>query len=180
MTKVKVTDAEKDQEIEVKETQEIQEPTPTRALHPFEEMGLLFNRMEQLFEMFTPRTWLRPRNEWPSWREFTAPFEGWVPRVDVIEQAEEIVVQAELPRVDKKDLDVAITGDRLTIKGIAGHEEKKGDYHCAELPRGAFTRTLLLPVEVNSANAKAAVKDGILEIILPKVTDLKRRTINVV
>ena len=182
MTKMtKVTGAEKGQEIEVKETQEIQKPTPTRALYPFEEMELLFNRMERLFESIMPRSWLRPRDEWPSWREFTAPLEGWLPRVDVIEHDEEIVVQTELPRVDKKDLDVSITGDRLTIKGITRHDEKakKGDYHCAELPRGAFTRTLLLPAEVDSANAKATFNDGILELILPKVTGSKRRTINV-
>jgi len=177
----KVTGSEKGQEIEVKATQEIQKPTPTRALHPFEEMELLFNRMEQLFEIFMPRSWLRPRNEWPSWREFTASFEGWLPRVDVIEHDEQIVVQAELPRVDKKDLDVAITGDRLTIKGITcdDEKEKKGDYHRAEIPRGAFTRTLLLPAEADSANAKATLKDGILELILPKVVSSKRRTITV-
>ena len=97
----------------------------------------------------------------------------------MIEHDEEIVVQAELPRVDKKDLDVSITGDRLTIKGVTRHDEKekKGDYHRAEIPQGAFTRTLLLPAEVDSTNAKAMFKDGILELILPKVVSSKRRTI---
>jgi HSP20 family protein len=154
---------------------EVQKATPTRALSPFEEM-------DRLFEHFFPRGWMRPFHwERPSWSELALPFEGKLPRVDVIDRDTEIVVRAEVPGVDKKDLDVSMTDNTVTIKGSTSHEEKeeKGDYYRCETSRGSFTRTVALPGDVDSSKAKSKFKDGVLELTLPKVEKSKRRSIKI-
>ena len=72
------------------------------------------------------------------------PYEGKTPSVDVIERDNEIMVKAELPGVDKKDLDISVTSNTVTIKGSTSHEEKeeKGDYYRCEISRGSYSRTL--------------------------------------
>jgi len=117
----------------------------------------------------------------PSWGELAAPFEGKMPKVDVIERDNEIVVKAELPGVDKKNLEISVTKNSVTIQGSTSHEEKeeKGDVYRCEISRGSYSRTLTLPSEVNEEKAKAKFKDGILELTLPKVEKAKRRTIKV-
>ena len=153
--------------------QEIQKVTPTRALSPFEEM-------DRLFEGYFPRGWMQAfRREWPLWGELAAPLEPRLPHVDIIDRDEEVLVRAAVPGIDKKDLDVSITENTVTIKGITSHEQKeeKGDYFRREITRGSFSRTLALPSGVDSSKAKAKFKDGVLEITLPKVETSKKRTI---
>ncbi len=148
---------------------------PTRVATPFDEM-------ERLFESFLPRGWLRPaRWEWPEWSELAAPFEGRAPKVDVVERDEDILVKAELPGVDKKDLDVSVTDNTLTIRATTREETEKeeGEYHRREIVSGAFARSILLPAEVDGDQARASFKDGLLEITIPKVTKARRRRIEV-
>ena len=155
--------------------QEVQKVEPARALSPFEEM-------DKFFESHFPSGWLRPF-QWPrmSWGEVAAPFEGKMPNVDVIDRENEVIVKAELPGVDKKDIDVSVSKNTVTIKGKTSHEEKeeKGDYYRCEISRGAYTRTLPLPADVDEEKAKANIKDGILELTLPKIEKAKRKTIKV-
>jgi len=149
-----------------------------RALSPFEEMDRLFERMESLF----PRGWMRPlRWERPGFGEFVSRLEMPVPKVDVIDRDNEVVVRAEVPGVDKKDIDVSVTDNTVIIKGTTSHEEKeeKGDYYRSEISRGSFSRTVGLPGDVDSAAAKASFKDGVLELVMPKVEKSKRRNIKV-
>ena len=156
--------------------QEMQKAQPTRSLSPFEEM-------ERMFESYFPRGWMPPFFHWerPSWGELTAPFEGKMPRVDIVDHDEEIVVKAELPGVDKKDLDVSVTENTVTIKGSTSQEEKeeKADYYRSEISRGTYSRTLSLPSDVAADKAKAIFKDGVLELTLPKMKKAKRHTIKV-
>ena len=155
--------------------QELQKAEPRRALSPFEEM-------DRMFEDFFPRGWMRPfRWEWPSLGEMAKPFEGKMPKVDVIDRDDEVVVKAELPGVEKKDLDVSVTETSVTIKGTTSHEEKeeKGDYYRCEISRGAYARTVALPSYVDADKAKASFKDGVLELKLPKVKKSKRRSIEI-
>lgn len=154
---------------------EIQAARPTRALSPFDEM-------DRWFEDFFPHGWLRPfRREWPSWGELAAPFEGRMPKVDVIDRDDAVVVRAEVPGVDKKDLDVSMTERSVTIKGESSHEskEEKGDYYRSEISRGSFLRTVALPSDVDTDKARAQFKDGVLELTLPKVVKAKRRTVKI-
>ena len=155
--------------------QEIQKVEPARTLSPFEEM-------ERLFEGYFPRGWMRPFHwERPSWGELGAPFEGKTPRVDIVDRDNELVVKAELPGVDKKDLDISMTENTVTIKGSTSHEEKEetGDYYRSEMSRGSYSRTLALPSDVEADKAKAKFKDGVLELTLPKLKKAKRRSVKV-
>ncbi|MBI3774048.1 MAG: Hsp20/alpha crystallin family protein, partial [Gammaproteobacteria bacterium] len=93
----------------------------------------------------------------------------------------EIEIRAEIPGVDKKDLEITVTEDALTIKGSTRQEnkEEKGNYYRSEISGGIFARTLMLPGSVNADKAKTEFKDGVLKLTLPKVEKAKRRTIRV-
>jgi HSP20 family protein len=161
--------AEAGKEVTVKKG-EIQK-APSRMLSPFEG----FDRM---FDEFLGRGWMRPfRRDWLAFPEF----EMTMPKVDVIDRDEEVVVRAEVPSVKKEDIEISISGNMVTIKGETKKEEKeeKGDYYRSEISRGSFSRMVSLPAEVDEAKAKAALKDGVLELTLPKLEKAKRRTIKV-
>ncbi len=109
-------------------------------------------------------------------------FEGQrLPSLDVIDREADVLVRAEIPGIDKKDIDISITDNLLTIKGHSKHEkkDKKGDYHRHEISSASFARSFTLPGEVDSAKTVANLKDGILEITLPKLEASKRRSIAV-
>jgi len=165
------TESKQDVAVTSTKGQELQRTTPTRMVSPFEEM-------DRIFESFFPRSWMRPaRMEWPSMGELAMPFEGKMPRVDVIERDEDIVVRAEMPGVDKKDLDISMTDNTITIKGKTNHEEKEegANYYRCEITHGSFSRTIALPADVDVDKAKAEFKDGVLEVDLPKLAKSKRR-----
>lgn len=166
---------EEGQAVEVKKTEggELQKAAPSRWMSPFEEM-------ERLMDEFFPRGWMR-RWEWPTFPELTRRLELRLPKVDIIDRDAEVVVHAEIPGVDKKDLDVSVTGNTVTIKGKTSREEKeeKGEYYRCEISRGSFSRTLSLPAEVDAAGARASFKDGVLELTLPKKESAKRQTVRI-
>ena len=152
--------------------QEIQKVQPARALSPFEEM-------DRMFDQFFRRGWMRPwRFEWASFPELPLP-EMKLPKVDVIDRETEVVVKAEVPGVEKKDIDISVGEHTVTIRGETRHEEKeeKGEYYRCEISRGAFSRTVALPAAVDGAKAKASFKDGVLELTLPKMEKAKRHSI---
>ncbi len=142
----------------------------------------LYEDMDRMFDNFFGRGWMRPwRREWPALAEASRALETRIPRVDVIDRDGEIAVKAELPGVEKKDLDVSLTEDSVTIKGSTRREQKeeKGDYYRCEISRGEFSRTVALPAAVDTAKVKAGFKDGVLELAIPKLEARKRRTINI-
>jgi len=154
--------------------QELQKAAPARALSPFEEM-------DRMFDQYFRRSWMRPwRFEWPSFPELALP-EMKILKVDVVDREAEVVVKAEIPGVEKKDLDISVGEDTVTIKGSSRHEEKeeKGDYYRREISSGAFLRTVALPVTVDGSKAKANFKDGMLELTLPKTEKAKRHAVKV-
>lgn len=83
--------------------------------------------------------------------------------------------------VDKKDIDISVGEDSVTIKGETRKEEKeeKGDYYRCEISSGSFSRTVALPAAVDGAKATATFKDGVLELTLPKLKATKRHKISV-
>lgn len=156
--------------IPVTKASEMQKPASGHALSPIEEM-------ERMFERVFPRGWLRPMQwDWPSWSVLP---ELKAPAVDVIERDDEILVRAELPGVEKKDLDVTVSDSSLTLRGSKREEvkEEKGEFYRHEITEGAFARTVTLPASVNIDQAKATFKDGLLELRLPKTEKAKRRAI---
>lgn len=100
----------------------------------------------------------------------------FVPSVDISETDTEIIVQAEIPGIDPKDLDISLNGRLLTIKGEkrSEHEEKKENYHKIERKYGSFSRTIDLPADIDSDKVEALYKDGVLKIILPKTESGKK------
>ncbi len=154
---------------------EIQKAEPVRALSPFDEMDRMFSRL-------MGGGWMRPF-AWdrPVWREMMEPLERNLPRMDVIDRDDDILVRAEVPGVDKKDLDVSLVDNLLTVQGSVKHEEKeqKGDYYRCETSQGTFSRTVAIPCKVDASKVSASMKDGMLEITLPKIEGSKRKSIKV-
>lgn len=149
--------------------------SPVRAHSPFEEM-------ERMFGSMFPRTRMRPLDrEWPSFAEMTSMAEGRIPKLDIIDREQELLVRAELAGVDKKDIDVSLTDRVLTIKGRTKQEskEEKGDYYRSEITQGSFSRSATLPCDVDGDQARAHFENGILELTIPKFEGSKRRTIEV-
>jgi HSP20 family protein len=166
----------KEKQAAVEKGKEIQKAAPVRALHPFEDMERM---MDRVFREFPGRGWMRPFSfEWPAWPELP---ELRMPKVDVIDRDDDVLVRAELPGVEKKDLEISTSDTSVTIKATTAREEKeeKGDYYRCEISRGMLSRTVALPAQVHSDKAKASLKDGVLELTLPKVEKSKRRTVTV-
>jgi HSP20 family protein len=101
--------------------------------------------------------------------------------VDISETENEIIVRADLPGFSKEKVSVSATENTLTIEAKHREEKKeKGEkYYTVERKFGSFRRVISLPVEVEPEKAKARMKDGVLEVILPKKEKKKGREIKV-
>jgi HSP20 family protein len=146
-----------------------------RAVTPFDEFDRM---MDRLMEGWMPRGWLRPFHfERPLLAEFGV--ENWMPKVDVIDRDEEVLLRAQVPGVEKKDLDITVAENMVTLKGETRHEEKEeqGDFYRREITRGSFARTIGLPAEVDPEKAVAEFKEGVLELKLPKLAHARRHTL---
>jgi len=146
------------------------------TLVPWEprEMKGLRDLFDEFFDFsFVPHS-RRLRRRWLEGGE-------WSPPVDVIDKEDSVIVKAELPGIDKKDVKISISENTLTVRGERKEEQevKKENYYCCERVRGSYSRTIALPVEVDKAKAKASFKNGILEIILPKLEEVKPKEIEI-
>jgi len=142
------------------------EVTPWR---PLRELSNLRREMDDLWGNLTGE------------KEFL-PMKGeWMPAVDVSETKDSLIVKAEIPGMESKDIDVSLCGDLLTIKGEKKQktEEKKENYHRIETRYGAFSRTIRVPVSVNSEKIKASYDNGVLKITLPKKEEVKAKQIEI-
>lgn len=94
----------------------------------------------------------------------------FMPAVDVSESDGEIIVKAEIPGIESKDLDINLTGDVLTIKGEKKEEKREEgkNVHRLERTYGSFSRSFTLPCEVEAEKVEAKYKDGVLSLRLPK------------
>ena len=106
---------------------------------------------------------------------------GWTPAVDIYETASDIVIKAELPEVDKKDLDVRIESNVLTIAGQRKleNEERRDNYHRIERAYGTFFRSFTLPNAVDPDHVEATFKDGVLKLVLHKKSETRPRSIKI-
>ncbi len=137
---------------------------------PFTELSSLRREMDRLWENFFGE------------RPFARIWEReWAPSLDMSETKDNYVVKAEVPGIDAKDIDISLTGDVLTIKGEKKQEkeEKEEDYHLIERGYGSFSRSVRLPVEVESSKIKASYKNGILSITLPKSEKVKAKEVKI-
>jgi HSP20 family protein len=92
------------------------------------------------------------------------------PFIELSETKDILVLSVDLPGVDPKDLEISISGDRLTLKGRRHEETVKdtGRYHTVERRFGSFSRTLRIPCKVKMDDIRATLKNGTLEIVMPK------------
>ncbi len=137
---------------------------------PFREIMSLRDAMDRLFE----DSFVRPSRLWSE-------LAGETPAVDMYQTEKDVVVKASLPGLKPEEVDIAITGDVLTIKGEhkEEEEEKKADYFRRELRYGAFSRSLTIPVPVKAEKAEANFENGVVTITLPKVEEAKPKQIKV-
>lgn len=139
-----------------------------------------FEEMERALEAFFPRGWFRhldPASR--RWLGRSAREEVLYPRVDVIDRDTEILVRANVPGVERDDLEVNVNEHLVNIRGSTHRrdEQETGEFVRCETEHGEFSRTITLPVEVDRERAKAAFRDGVLELTLPKVTESRRRSV---
>ena len=101
-----------------------------------------------------------------------------VPSVDVSETADSVVVKAEVPGVSKKDLEVEVMPESISLKAEVTQEKEEKDktYHRRERVWQRYERVIPLPAEVMTDQAKATMKDGVLEVVLPKSERSKAAT----
>jgi len=134
--------------------------------------------MDRMLEDFFGR---RTRPWWPERWSRTDELELRAPAVDVFEEKDDIVVKAELPGIEKDNIEVNLTDHTLTIKGEKKKEEevKEENYYRSERSYGSFMRTVDLPKDVRADKVKAAFKNGILEVRMPKTEEAKAKEIKV-
>jgi HSP20 family protein len=106
------------------------------------------------------------------WREFSPPvvdssLSGW-PRVELTETGNEVKVEAELPGLDQKDVEVLLNQGTLTIRGEKKSENEDKSRHLSERFYGRFERQIPLPADVDEDKVAATFKNGVLNITLPK------------
>jgi HSP20 family protein len=101
--------------------------------------------------------------------------------IDVFQTEDDVVIQSTIAGVSDKELDISVTNDMVTIKGARMPEQKirPSDYYYQELYWGPFSRSVILPVDVDADNAKASMKNGILTIRLPKLDKIRTKKIKV-
>ncbi|NCA72201.1 MAG: Hsp20/alpha crystallin family protein [Sphingobacteriia bacterium] len=162
-------------------TKAIGEAVPRRELSLFDEMDRTFDAMMHGMPFGWRHGWMHPlRETLPEWARLEQGFE-LSPRVDVIDREQEILVRAEVSGVEKDDLEIELAGQLLTLKGERKHEqtEEQGTFYRSEIARGSFTRSIRLPEDVDFEKTTAELKDGVLEIHLPKTERTERRRIEV-
>jgi HSP20 family protein len=138
---------------------------------PFREVSRLRREMDRLWDdYFGPGR----RGLQPLQAEFA-------PAVDVKETAEAVVVKAEVPGMDAKDINISVTGDVLTIKGEkkSEREEKEENYHVVERSYGSFSRSLVLPAAADLDNIEAKYDKGVLTVTCPKKEEVKPKAIEI-
>ena len=139
-----------------------------------------FRRFEEIMNRMFEEFWGRPsaRRLLPSGeRGAVVPGQQREPFIDVIESDKEIIATAEMPGLEKQDININVTEDRLEISAETKHEEKKEEkgYIYRERRSGSYYRAISLPSPVDPDKSKATYKNGVLEVKMPK-TEVKKKT----
>jgi HSP20 family protein len=126
---------------------------------PFRDLMAMQDRMTRLFDETLSRIW---KEELPRG--------GWSPPVDILERENEVILKADLPEMNQSDIDIKVEENTLIIRGERKFikETPAGNYLQIERPYGTFQRTFAMPRVIDQEKIKAAYKDGVLRIVLPK------------
>jgi len=106
---------------------------------------------------------------------------AWSPSVDIYENKDQIVLEAELPGMNREDFDLSIENNVITLRGERNFEKKEenDNYHRVERSYGSFTRSFTLPQTVSAEGAIAEYQNGVLRVTLPKREETKARRIEI-
>ena|SRR5687768_3221516 len=138
---------------------------------PFRDLSVLQERMNRLFE-----------DAGRGYRgDEAAATTTWSPAVDIFETETEIMVKAELPGIERKDIALNLDNNVLTLKGERKFEKetRQENYHRIERSYGVFSRAFSIPAIVDEEKIRADYKDGILTIALPKKEQVKPKQIKI-
>lgn len=137
---------------------------------PFRNPSSFQEQMNRLFE----DSFFRPRNE-------SSALTTWAPAVDIYETPDELVVKADLPEVDEKDLDVRVENNTLTICGARKFESSVSEDNFLRVERayGSFTRSFSLPNTVSAEAIKAEYRNGVLTVRMAKREESKPKQVKV-
>lgn len=141
---------------------------------PFSQLHHMEREFDRFFGEMTARPWFGLR--WPDFLRLRKELEPQVPVIEVYEEKDDLVVKAELPGMEKENLDVKISEGVLTIRGERKEEEEtreKGNYY-SERYYGAFTRSIDIPRDLETEKATAKFKKGVLELRIPKTEEAKK------
>lgn len=146
---------------------------PIVRWEPFRNLLTLQERMNRLFEESVRGAGRGQEEDWAMG--------AWAPAVDIYEQGSDVVLKAELPGVEPKDVDIRIENNVLTLSGERklDTEVQRENYHRVERAYGSFTRAFTLPSTVDTSKVKADFKDGVLRITLPKREEAKPKQIQI-
>jgi len=135
---------------------------------PFNELRQMQDTMNRLWRGFTPST-------------FDHEMESWSVPLDVVQEGDNIIVQASLPGVNPEDIQVTIEENVLTIKGQTKTEREQtdGDYLMRERRTGSFHRSLRLPDTVDTAKAEPYYEHGVLTVTIPKAEAKKAKQLTI-
>ena len=109
-------------------------------------------------------------------------FADWAPSCDIEEEADKYVIKADLPGVDKKDIDVKLENGVISIRGEKHTEKETGKgtkRHRTERFHGTFARSFTLPDAVQDERVDASYKDGVLSLVIPKAEEAKPKSIDI-
>ena len=147
--------------------------------------------MNTLLPIFN-NSWLRHREPTGTsffdsfFNDFTLPTvstweKDWTPAVDFSESEKEYTLKAELPGINKDDIDISLADGVLTVKGEKREEKKeeKENYHYRETRYGSFSRSLLLPEDASMEKVDAVYADGVLTVSIPKTEAAKPKKIEI-
>lgn len=134
---------------------------------PFQEVETLRRQLDQVFDEF--KGFSKERSE------------TWTPAIELQDSADNLLLRAQLPGVDRKDLDIQVTREAVLIAGERRYEQHNGDqgYFRSEFRYGKFHRVVQLPLPVQNDKVSAEYKDGILTLILPKLEKERNRVFKI-
>jgi len=126
---------------------------------PFRDLMAMQDRMTRLFDETLSRIWKEE-----------VPRGVWSPPVDIMERENEVILKVDLPEMNQNDIDIKVEENTLIIRGERKFikETPAGNYLQIERPYGTFQRTFAVPRGIDREKIKAAYKDGVLRVVLPK------------
>ena len=143
---------------------------------PFRDLVTIQDRMNRIFDDAFRGTGRQGASE-----EDWALGGSWAPPVDIYEHDGTLVLKAELPGIEPKDVDVRVENNVLTLRGERNFDQevKRESYHRVERAYGTFSRSFTLPSVVDTQNIKAEFKDGVLRVTMPKREEAKPKQIQI-